>query len=96
MKVGNSHYPIRHVEQTYRQTRPGLKHADQIQKAGQKIASVNAKVSRTQPLRPQDILTAKEIATLRALFDDQFNSASFYGNNRVRNIQSGFLLDIRG
>lgn len=45
---------------------------------------------------PGDILSAREKETLQALFNGSARERTFYGATKVGNIQSGFLLDIKG
>jgi len=48
------------------------------------------------PVEPKDILSKKEMITLQALFSSSMNTKAFYGHTQVKNIQSGFLLDVKG
>ncbi len=96
MKVGNNNWNIRHVEQTYQQTRPTLKPTRENTSAAKTNQSLKIRTTAKTPIQPADILSPKEMATLRALFEDQFSPSVFYGRNQVKNIHSGFLLDVRG
>lgn len=97
MNISTNNYRIRGAEQSYHQFNPQVKlniPGEVKQKAVNEITQHSKPVQ--QVLEPQDILSSRELETLQALFDRQAKSFDFYGNNRVKNVQSGFLLDVKG
>ena len=92
MKVGTQSWGIRQLQQSYQQIKP--QKVNEHPPAAKR--EVNTAAQRKDIVRPRDILTAKEIATLQALFDNSANRTTFYGKSRVANINSGYLLDIKG
>lgn len=92
MKVGTQSWGVRQLQQSYQQLKP-RKISGQAQAVQNDIKSAG---QRKEIARPRDILTAKEIATLQALFENSENHTTFYGKSRVANINSGYLLDIKG
>lgn len=53
--------------------------------------------SAAKQISTRTVLTAKELEVLQALFsgkDD--NAASFYHHSKIKHVQTGYLLDIKG
>jgi len=92
MKVGTQSWSIRQLQQSYQQIKPQKINEQSLAARKEAVSASQQK----QVTRPRDILTGKEIATLQALFDNSSNRSAFYGKSRVANINSGYLLDIKG
>lgn len=71
------------------------------QKAAQaeEITSISAKQSKMpdNSFSLKKVLSVKEISSLNALFGfEQGTKDALYGNNKMRNIHAGMLLDVKG
>ncbi|MCB0281037.1 MAG: hypothetical protein H6627_11765 [Calditrichae bacterium] len=71
------------------------------QKADQteELTSIAAKQSKTldNSFALKKVLSVKEINSLNALFGfEQGTQNALYGNNKMRNIHAGMLLDVKG
>ena len=96
MNISNNPHLIHPAENPYRQFQPlsGLKpSAKTIHSSVKASGAANSGIKAAQPM---DILSVREKETLHALFSGKSKEHSFYGTTRVKNIQSGFLLDIKG
>jgi len=97
MNISTSHYRIQGADPSRRQFNPRVK----LNAPGQVMQNAlnvpgKSKKAAQQVLTPRDILSSREIETLQALFSKQPATHEFYGNNRLKNVQSGFLLDVKG
>jgi len=97
MNISSTNYGIKGAAQLYQQFNPKVK-LNIPEKVQQQITENAALKSRNnmQGLTAQDILSSREIDTLKALFNSETKSASMYGHKQVRSIQAGFLLDLKG
>ena len=96
MNISNNSWLINGAENSYHKFRPQIE-LDPTQKLPEENISISGKQQQlNQPEFPADILSVREKNTLQALFNDVSTEKSFYGAARVKNIQSGFLLDIKG
>ena len=97
MKISNNPYRIHGAGQSYHQFDPRIKlNNEQAAQADRTKVSLQTSQAPKQILKPQDILSSRELDTLQALFDKQGKSLEFYGHSRVQNVQSGYLLDVKG
>lgn len=96
MNISNNPYRIHGTEQAYHQFNPRVK----LNNSSAKQQNINKPALSAQApkqiINPRDILSSRELDTLQALFDKQAKSMEFYGHSRVKNVQSGFLLDVKG
>jgi hypothetical protein len=57
----------------------------------------HTKNNRDQEFSLKKVLSVKELNSLNALFGfEQGGKESLYGNNRIRNVHAGILLDVKG
>ncbi len=97
MKVSPRTWSVSNPEQLYRQVETKFNH----QAASEKQAPV-ARIEESNPPQPQkistkDILSSREIETLKLLFGyEQNETASVYGKSQIKGVHSGYLLDVKG
>jgi len=96
MNISTNSHLVHPAENPYHQFRPlaGLNPSKNtnntvVKNAGATHTGIKAVV-------PTDILSVREKETLQALFQSDSRENTFYGATKVGNIQSGFLLDIKG
>lgn len=96
MNIGSRNWGVGNAEQTYRNT-PARLHPQNrprpegIDRPGKPAQKMMARVES-----PSDILTQRELATLHALFNSTGQDLKVYGGSKIQNIQSGYLLDVKG
>jgi len=97
MNISGANYGIKGAEQLYKQFNPKVKLniPDKVQQQITAEAAAKPRSSR-QALTAQDILSSREIDTLKALFNSEIKTASMYGHKQTKSIQAGFLLDLKG
>lgn len=96
MTISGNNWLISGAEKSYHSFRPQID-----LNPGTKTGSLQNKLNTVsqqsiKPTEPKDILSGRELETLQALFSDVKAEKSFYGMSRVKSVQSGFLLDIKG
>jgi len=96
MNISSKSWMIHGPEQAYHNIRPKMnpKSARSADIAAQDVKAANR--LNQASLNPLDILSLREKDTLQALFGNKNETHSFYGGTRVKNIQAGYLLDIKG
>ncbi len=87
---------IQAAENTYHQLRPRIDLNPDKQLGLAAPAAVSSSHAGSSAALPEDILSMREKETLQALFSSKAQEQTFYGSAKVQNIQSGFLLDIKG
>ena len=96
MNISNNPHLIHPAENPYRQFQPlsGLKPSGKTNPTSVKTSG--AAYAAIKTAAPVDILSIREKETLQALFSSKSREDTFYGTTKVKNTQSGFLLDIKG
>lgn len=95
MNISNNNWLINGAEKAYQNIRPqtGLNNVAN-NPSTDKVVSTSQAANKIST--PQDILSSREVETLQALFDNMSDQQRFYGPAKTNNVQSGFLLDIKG
>lgn len=96
MNISNNPRAVTGAENSYQKFLPqiGLNPAQKTNPAQQRMNDTSTNINKID--LPRDILSARELETLQALFNGMSDQQTFYGGIKVNNIQSGFLLDIKG
>jgi hypothetical protein len=97
MKIGSGSWDIQRTNSVYGQF--AADKTKQKSPDAQKAAMMQAQPARdkARELQPSDVLTTKELEALKVLFNfDANQELGWYGKNKVQNIHSGFLLDVKG
>jgi len=96
MNISNNPRAVTGAEKSYQQFLPqiGLNPAQKTNPAEQRMSDISNSMQKIDS--PGDILSSRELETLQALFNGMSDQQTFYGGIKVNNIQSGFLLDIKG
>ena len=97
MKIGSGSWDIQRTNSVYNQFATSKTQAqpEEVQKATPQRTTQMQQTAGE--VRPQDVLTPKELEALKVLFNyDGGQDFTWYGKNQVRNIHSGFLLDVKG
>lgn len=96
MTISGNNWLINGAEKSYSNFRPQID-LNPGAKTGSAQNKLNSFSQQTlKPTQPKDILSGRELETLQALFSGFKAEKAFYGSAKVKNIQSGFLLDIKG
>ncbi len=95
MNISNRTPLIRPTENPYHQFRP-LNGLNSTKNNNPAMAKTGPSTTNLMPTAPENILSIREKETLQALFSGTSKEHTFYGTAKAGNIQSGFLLDIKG
>ena len=96
MNISNNPHAVTGAEKTYQQFLPqiGLNPAQKTNTVSQRMNDASNGILKVD--LPREILSARELETLQALFAGMSDRQTYYGGIKVNHIQSGFLLDIKG
>jgi len=86
-------------EQTYQNQSPKIKTDQKPQENDTAIKMTDSYKGQVADREDKNlkIFSNQELATLKALFGYELdNNNSLYGNNKLHNVQSGILLDVKG
>ena len=95
MNISNRAHLIHPAENPYRRFQP-LTGLNTSQGTNSDITKAGGLTAKQTVTAPADILSSREKETLQALFSGKTKEHLFYGTTKVGNIQSGYLLDIKG
>jgi len=97
MNISTNTRVLRSADHSYRQFNPKVKLNMPVKMQRQVKQNMAAHIQNNrQPVEPKDILSDKEMSALQALFSRSMDTKVFYGHTKVKNIQAGFLLDVKG
>jgi len=97
MNISAKPLSIHNGERLYRQHDVRVERQKPVQHQDQP-AKVDARNGfATKTVNTQKVLTAKELEVLQALFGDKDDKpATFYHHSKIKNVQTGYLLDVKG
>lgn len=98
MKIASANWNIAQTENLYKNQTHKLSVKPEVERQAQDREISGEKIDDSKTISSNSILTEKEKTTLRMLFGESKDNEeiSFYGRNKLKNVQSGFFLDVKG
>jgi len=96
MNISGNNWLVNGAEKSYQNFRPQIDFNPGSKTGSTTSNAKNATQSAFKISEPKDILSGRELETLQALFSGVKVEKSFYGSAKVKSVQAGFLLDIKG
>ena len=97
MNISSKPLSIHNGERLYRQHDVRVERQKPVQNQEQPAKVDTRNTSATKTVNAQTVLTTKELEVLQALFSDKDDKATtFYHQSKIKNVQTGYLLDIKG
>ncbi len=98
MKISPTNWAVTQTENLYKNINQKLAVKPEVENQSIDQEISGTKKIESKQIASESILSEKERTTLRMLFGESKENKEilFYGRNKLKNVQSGFFLDLKG